>query len=134
MIPVDKVRDIIKKHQSLEKELSSGAIEKKLFAAKSKEYSELNAVLCYAKEYLIFDKYINFGSNYEIDIKHDVQLNVCDKMDNRLDWMERDNIECNELVNTFNAVCHEIISKMKKSYVRFEVAGSNVIKIFPCCC
>ena len=56
MIPVDKVRDIIKKHQSLEKELSSGAIEKKLFAAKSKEYSELNAVICYAKEYLIFDK------------------------------------------------------------------------------
>ncbi|MEC7168832.1 MAG: PCRF domain-containing protein, partial [Pseudomonadota bacterium] len=56
MIPVDKVSEIIKKHQSLEKELSSGAIEKKLFASKSKEYSELNAVICYAKEYLTFDK------------------------------------------------------------------------------
>ena len=32
MIPVDKVREIIKKHEILEKELSSGAIEKKLFA------------------------------------------------------------------------------------------------------
>lgn len=29
MIPVDKVREIIKKHEILEKELSSGATEKK---------------------------------------------------------------------------------------------------------
>ena len=36
MIPVDKVREIIKKHEILEKELSSGKIEKKLFASKSK--------------------------------------------------------------------------------------------------
>ena len=56
MIPVDKVRDLIKKHKILEKELSSGAIEKKLFASKSKEYSELNAVISYAKDYLTFDK------------------------------------------------------------------------------
>ena len=39
MIPLDKVREIIKKHEILEKELSSGVIEKKLFASKSKEYS-----------------------------------------------------------------------------------------------
>ena len=56
MIPVDKVREIIKKHEILEKELSSGAIEKKLFASKSKEYSELNAVISHAKDYLTFDK------------------------------------------------------------------------------
>ena len=47
MIPVDKVREIIKNHEILEKELSSGTIEKKLFASKSKEYSELNAVIKY---------------------------------------------------------------------------------------
>ena len=56
MIPVDKVREIIKKHGILEKELSSGVIEKKLFASKSKEYSELNAVINHAKDYLTFDK------------------------------------------------------------------------------
>ena len=56
MIPVDKVREIIKKHEILEKELSSGAIEKKLFATKSKEYSELNAIISHAKDYLTFDK------------------------------------------------------------------------------
>ena len=55
MIPVDKVRDN-KKHETLEKELSSGEIEKKLFASKSKEYSELNAVIGHAKDYITFDK------------------------------------------------------------------------------
>ena len=29
MIPIDKVKEIIKKHETLEKELSSGVIEKK---------------------------------------------------------------------------------------------------------
>ena len=56
MIPVNKVKEIIKKHETLEKELSSGTIEKKLFASKSKEYSELNAVIINAKDYLIFNK------------------------------------------------------------------------------
>ena len=56
MIPFDKVREMIKKHEILEKELSSGSIEKKMFASKSKEYSELNAVINHAKGYLIFDK------------------------------------------------------------------------------
>ncbi len=56
MIPLDKVREIMKKHEILEKELSSGTIEKKLFASKSKEYSELNAVINYARDYLTFDK------------------------------------------------------------------------------
>ena len=56
MIPVDKVREIIRKHEILEKELSSGAIEKKKFASKSKEYSELNSIINHAKDYLIFDR------------------------------------------------------------------------------
>ena len=45
-----------RKHKILEKELSSGSIEKKLFASKSKEYSELNSVINHAKDYLTFDK------------------------------------------------------------------------------
>ena len=55
MIPVDKVKGIIERHEILEKELSSGAIEKKLFASKSKEYSELNTVINNAKDYLTFE-------------------------------------------------------------------------------
>ena len=45
MLPIDKVRNIIIKHDALEKELSSGKIEPKLFAKKSKEYSSLGEVL-----------------------------------------------------------------------------------------
>ena len=56
MLPLDKVRDLISKHNSLEKDLSSGNIEKKNFAEKSKEYSDLNDIIQEAKEYLSFDK------------------------------------------------------------------------------
>ena len=55
MLPLDKVRDIISKHNSLEKDLSTGSVDKKKFAEKSKEYSELNDIINEAKEYLSFD-------------------------------------------------------------------------------
>ena len=48
MIPIEKVQDIIAKHDNLEKELSSGNIDTKLFAKKSKEYSSLGHVILYA--------------------------------------------------------------------------------------
>ena len=52
MVPIDKVKDIITKHNILEKELSSGNIDSKLFAKKSKEYSSLGEIINIAKEYL----------------------------------------------------------------------------------
>ena len=52
MIPLQKVKDIIDKHDTLEKELSSGSIDPKLFAQKSKEYSNLGNIIETAKEYL----------------------------------------------------------------------------------
>ena len=55
MIPLHKVKDIIDKHDNLEKELASGNIEPKLFAKKSKEYSDLGNIVSTAKEYLKFD-------------------------------------------------------------------------------
>ena len=55
MIPLQKVKDIISKYNNLEKELSSGKIEPKLFAKKSKEYSNLGNIISTAKEYLNFD-------------------------------------------------------------------------------
>jgi len=56
MIPVNKVRDLISKHESLERDLSSGTVDKKKFAEKSKEYSDLNDIIKEAKEYLSFSK------------------------------------------------------------------------------
>jgi len=55
MIPINKVRDLISKHSLLEKELSSGEIDKKNFAEKSKEYSDLNDIVKEAKEYTSFE-------------------------------------------------------------------------------
>ena len=55
MIPIDKVQDIIAKYDNLEKELSSGKIDTKLFAKKSKEYSSLGNVISYAREFVRFE-------------------------------------------------------------------------------
>ena len=55
MVPLDKVKDIIDKYESLEKDLSSTKVDPKLFAQKSKEYSSLGEVVKIAREYLNFD-------------------------------------------------------------------------------
>ena len=55
MIPLEKVQALVVKYDSLEKELSTGTIDQKTFAQKSKEYSDLGNVITYAREYLKFD-------------------------------------------------------------------------------
>ena len=55
MVPIEKVRDIIMRHNNLEKELSSGNIDPKLFAKKSKEYSSLGNIIKIAREFVNFD-------------------------------------------------------------------------------
>tara|TARA_B100001540_G_scaffold306432_1_gene318524 strand:- start:1432 stop:2505 length:1074 start_codon:yes stop_codon:yes gene_type:complete len=56
MIPIKKVEAIIDKHNSLEKELSSGKVDSKNYAKKSKEYSDLENIITLAREYLNFEK------------------------------------------------------------------------------
>tara|TARA_B100001057_G_scaffold296422_1_gene296634 strand:- start:109 stop:1179 length:1071 start_codon:yes stop_codon:yes gene_type:complete len=56
MIPQKTVEELINKHSALEKDLSSGKIEKKNFAEKSKEYSDLNEIIEIAKNYISFEK------------------------------------------------------------------------------
>ena len=56
MIPLKTIEDLISKHSELERDLSSGKIDKKLFAEKSKEYSDLNEIINDAKNYLSFEK------------------------------------------------------------------------------
>ena len=48
MVPLKTIEDLISKHSLLEKELSSGEVDKKLFAEKSKEYSDLNEIIAEA--------------------------------------------------------------------------------------
>ena len=56
MLPNTKVQNLINKHAQLENELSSGNVDKKSFAEKSKEYSDLNEIIKEAKEYIVFNK------------------------------------------------------------------------------
>ncbi len=54
MIPIKTVEELITKHSSIEKDLSTGGLDKKLFAEKSKEYSDLNEIVRNAKDYISF--------------------------------------------------------------------------------
>ena len=55
MVPIDKVKDIISKYDKLEKELSSGSIDPKLFAKKSKEYSRFGDIISTARKFINFE-------------------------------------------------------------------------------
>ena len=81
MVPINKVKEIITKHNSLEKELSSGRIDPKIFAKKSKEYSNLEGIIKIAR------KYVNFENE-----KNDLLNMVQDKSNDRemIDLAEKD--------------------------------------------
>ena len=56
MIPEKTIEELISRHSSLEKDLASGEIDKKHFAEKSKEYSDLNEIVESAKKYSSYVK------------------------------------------------------------------------------
>ena len=74
MIPQKTVEELIAKHSLLEKDLSSGNIDKKLFAEKSKEYSDLNEIINDAKKYISFEKDKNELKKILEDQNSDVEL------------------------------------------------------------
>ncbi len=55
MIPLDKIKKIVNKYETLEKELASGDISKNDFVKKSKEYSSIGEIIDQARSYLVFD-------------------------------------------------------------------------------
>ena len=61
MVPISKVKDIVTKYETLEKELSSGNIDTKLYAKKSKEYSNLGGIISIAREYVNFENEKRFN-------------------------------------------------------------------------
>ncbi len=91
MIPLEKVHEIIAKHDNLEKELSSSNLDKKLFAEKSKEYSSLGGIITFAKEYINFDKERKDLELMIEDKKNDVEIIEMAKKDlNDLKTKKRD--------------------------------------------
>tara|TARA_B100001173_G_scaffold189781_1_gene163690 strand:+ start:1475 stop:2548 length:1074 start_codon:yes stop_codon:yes gene_type:complete len=100
MIPVKKVEELVLRHKNLESELSSSAIDKKLFATKSKEYSDINEIINYAKQY------IEFENN-----KKDLEKIINDKSSER-EIIEMAELELNELLKN-----NELIEKKIKLFL-----------------
>ena len=93
MIPIKKVEELILKHKSLEGELSSGNIDKKLFATKSKEYSDLNEIINQAQKYVNFEKNKKDLEKLIEDINNDKEIKAMAKIE--LDQLIKGN-ELNE--------------------------------------
>ena len=74
MVPLSKVQDLIAKHSKLEKDLSSQEIDKKSFAEKSKEYSDLNDIIKEAVSYFNFQKNKNELENLINDNNTDKEM------------------------------------------------------------
>ena len=74
MIPKDKVEAIVSKHTSIEKELSSGNIDSKKYAKKSKEYAELGGIIKNAVSFINFDNEKKDLENIINDKKSDKEM------------------------------------------------------------
>ena len=74
MLPKQKIQDLIDRHFKIEKELSSGKIDKKKYAEISKEYSDLNEIVRQAKEYLSYEKDTEDLNNIINDRKSDLEM------------------------------------------------------------
>ncbi len=74
MIPKEKVESLITKHKSIEIELSSGDLDSKKFENKSKEYSELNEIIPFARKFLNYDAEKKDLENIINDTKTDREI------------------------------------------------------------
>ena len=74
MIPKEKVEAIVSKHNSIEKELSSGNIDPKKYVEMSKENAELGSILKSAAGYLKFDEEKQGLENIINDTKNDEEM------------------------------------------------------------
>ena len=92
MIPVEKVREIISKHELLEKELSSNKVDKKNFSRISKEYSDLNEILICAKEFLKFYE-------TEKDLEKIINDSLSEEEMRELAKIELDELKKNKILN-----------------------------------
>ena len=74
MLPQKKIQNLIDRHIKLEKQLSSGEIDKNKFAEISKEYSDLNDIIKNAKEYLSYQNDTEDLNNIINDKNSDTEM------------------------------------------------------------
>ena len=89
MVPLSKVQELISRHSQLEKELSSQEIDKKSFAEKSKEYSDLNDIINEANAFFSFEKNKNELEKLINDSNSDKEMK--DLALNELNELEKNN-------------------------------------------
>ena len=94
MIPHKTIEELITRHSAIEKDLSTGSLDKKSFAEKSKEYSDLNEIVRSAKDYISFqnekrelEKILN-DSSADQELKKMADLELID-LQNRHDINEK---------------------------------------------
>ena len=95
MIPNKTIEELIIKHSNLESELSSSNLDKKLFAEKSKEYSNLNEIIQNAKKYLSFE-------NEKKELEKLLDDNSTDDELKRMATLELDELKSEHLINEKN--------------------------------
>jgi len=99
MIPLEKVQDLVIKHDNLEKELSTGTINSKTFPQKSKEYSDLGNIISYARLYLKFDDELKELEQILQDKSSDSEMkNLAEK---ELDTLKQKKIEYTNKLKIF---------------------------------
>ena len=121
MIPLEKVEDLIQKHKNLEKELSSGNLDKKLFAVKSKEYSDLNEIIKNAINYLNFETNKNDLEKIITDIKSDKEIKEMAQIE--LDELTKNNLIEEKKIKLFLLPKDEADSKNAIIEVRAGTGG-----------
>ena len=134
MIPTKTIEELILKHSTLEKDLSSGDLDKKLFAEKSKEYSDVSEVIVNAKRLKVdgrtkfyksdIDKFVE--ANYDLIISNPPYIKSCE-----LKYLESDVIKFEPKLALDGGVdgLSEIRKVIKKSSELIKKNGKFVLEI-----
>ena len=103
------------------------AIPETLIVAKRKlaedeEITEEENLAIPAKKacYDLFEKYIEYGSRYEVNLRTDTRQEYIELMMDKNDWMEDDSISLRDILYIFDAAVNECYVLMLDSCLRFE--------------
>ena len=121
MVPLSKVQDLIAKHSKLEKDLSSQEIDKKSFAEKSKEYSDLNEIIKEAVSYFNFQKNKNELENLINDNNTDKEMK--DLAISELNELEKNNKSDEKKIKLFLLPKDEADTKNAMIEIRAGTGG-----------
>ncbi|MFL2902732.1 MAG: peptide chain release factor 1 [Candidatus Pelagibacter sp.] len=121
MVPLSKVQDLIAKHSKLEKELSSQEIDKKSFAEKSKEYSDLSDIIKEAVSYFNFQK--NKGELENLINDNDTDKEMKDLAISELNELEKKNESDEKKIKLFLLPKDEADTKNAMIEIRAGTGG-----------